>query len=210
MRQMPMPTKPTLQYAVDELYRLAVTEGKSTSTKRLSALADLCVLELAARGLSGARSEVRIPGGGRDKDWDVAWEWAGKFRLVLSLKSILKNLGGTVPNRLDDAMGETANIQLYSPEIVTGYAMIFDVSDDTPDAKTGETWASHLRANLQRLAGRRAPYWAPGTFEAFSMIEVDFAKGPQIVRGLDDFARMFDELVAETKRRNPGIGKAMA
>lgn len=204
---MPQPSVPSLQHAVNELYRLVVGEGKTTSTKRLSALADVCVAELGSRGLPGAQSEVRIPGGGREKDWDVAWAWDSKFRLVISLKSILKNLGGTVPNRLDDAMGETTNIQLYSPEIVTGYVMLFDVSEDNPD-REGDTWSAHLRRNLARLSGRRAPYWAPGTFEAFSLIEVDFSKGPVIVSGTDDFAKMMDDLAAETRRRNPGIERA--
>lgn len=199
----------SLQHAVDELYRLAVTESKATSTKRLSALAAYCVSELASRGLHGARAEVRIPGGGREKDWDVAWEWGAKFRLVLSLKSILKNLAGTVPNRLDDAMGETANIQLYSPEIVTGYIVLIDVSQDeaTPG---GHTWADRLGANLARLSGRRAPYWAPGTFEAFSLVKVDFSKRPKIVSGADALARMFDDLAAETLRRNPGAREERA
>ncbi|MFZ4574887.1 MAG: hypothetical protein ACOYN0_10855 [Phycisphaerales bacterium] len=129
---------PTMQDAVDDLYRLAVLEKKRTSTKRLSRLAEVCLAGLEARGFAKAEAEVRIPGGGREKDWDVAWKWDSKFRLVISLKSILKNLGGTVPNRLDDAMGETTNIQLYSPEIVTGYVMVFNKSEDLPD-KAGDT-----------------------------------------------------------------------
>jgi hypothetical protein len=197
----------TLQSAIDDLYRLAVLEGKSTSTKRLSKLAEVCVHALGTRGLHGARAEVRIPGGGREKDWDIAWEHDAKFRLVISLKSILKNLAGTVPNRLDDAMGETANIQLYSPEIVTGYIVIVDVSQDVP-AEEGHPWTDKLAANLTRLSGRRAPYWAPGTFESFALVKVDFSIGPRILSGESELHRLLDELVAETIRRNPGIRKA--
>jgi len=198
-------SKPSLQTAVDDLYRLTLIEGKSTSTKRLSLLADHCVGQLALRGLSGAEDEVTIPAGGRDKDWDVAWKWAGKYRLVLSLKSILKNLGGTVPNRIDDAMGETTSIQLYSPEVVTGYVMLFNIAEDKESRKHGKTWADHLKEKLSALSGRRAPYWSPGTFEAFSVVLVDFSNGPLVVGGQDEFSAMMDQLVDETRTRNPGI-----
>jgi hypothetical protein len=199
---------PTLQTAVDDLYRLTVTEGKATSTKRLSVLADLCVSELWRRGLPGAEAEVTIPAGGRDKDWDVAWKWAGKYRLVLSLKSILKNLAGTVPNRIDDAMGETTSIQLYSPEVVTGYVMLFNTADDRYSKKHGHTWAEHLTEKLSALSGRRAPYWSPGTFEAFCVVQVNFSDGPLIVGGEPAFSTMMDRLVQETNTRNPGISES--
>ena len=110
----------TAQDAVDQLFRVAVTENKATSTARLDTLAELCVQELTRRGLHGAAKEASIPGAGRRKRWDVAWQYDGKYRLGLSLKSILKNLGGTVPNRIDDLIGEVANAQLLSPEIVIG------------------------------------------------------------------------------------------
>ena len=94
----------TAQQAVDHLYHVAVTEKKATSTARLDALAEFCVQELSRRGLHGIEKEASIPGAGREKRWDVAWQYDGKYRLGLSLKSILKNLGGTVPNRIDDLM----------------------------------------------------------------------------------------------------------
>ena len=87
------------QDAVDSLYRTAVTEDKTTSTARLDTLAEYCVQELTQRGLRDVEREAAIPGAGRDKKWDVAWSYDGKYRLGLSLKSLLKNLGGTVPNR---------------------------------------------------------------------------------------------------------------
>jgi hypothetical protein len=190
-----------LKSAIDDLYRLAVSEQKSTSTKRLSFLANYCVAQLALRGLVGAESEITIDGGGRPKDWDVA---AGKYRLVISLKSILKNVSGTVPNRIDDLMGETANIQLYSPEIVAGYLLILDVSQDRQRAH-GRTWYDTLMERLTRLSGRRAPYWTPSTFESFSVVRVDFSRGCTLVDSDLVVHKMFDELVAETHKRNPGI-----
>jgi hypothetical protein len=114
-----MPTKRlTLGNTITSLYQIAVVEGKATSTVRLRALANYYVQELAARGLAGAKTERTLPGGGRPKQWDVAWKLHEKYRLAISLKSILRNLAGTVPNRTDDLMGEVVNLQMYSPEIV--------------------------------------------------------------------------------------------
>lgn len=194
-----------LAAAVTAFHQIAVIDRKTQSPQRLGVLAKACGAALAKRGLYRAEAEVTIPAGGRDKDWDVAWKWAGKYRLVISLKSILRNLAGTVPNRIDDAMGETASIQLYSPEVVTGYVVLIDAQADSFSAKHGMTWSDVLRSRLAKLSGRRAPYWSPGTFEAFSVIEVDFTDGPKINSGLDDFETMMDVLASETKVRNPGI-----
>ena len=61
------------QDAVDDLYRIAVTEEKATSTSRLDVLADYCVQELTRRGLTDVEKEAAIPGAVREKKWDVAW-----------------------------------------------------------------------------------------------------------------------------------------
>src|SRR5712691_2904195 len=113
----------SLQEAIDSLYDIAVVQQKATSTIRLQRLAEYCVQGLARRGLISAEREAIIPGGGRPKQWDVAWKYHEKYRLAISLKSILRNLAGTVPNRVDDLMGEVTNIQMYSPEVVVGYLM---------------------------------------------------------------------------------------
>jgi len=189
---------------VEWLYQKAVVDERSTSTLRLRELAAACVSGLGSRGLVGARTEVLVEGGGRPKTWDVGWSWGGKYRLVISLKSILKNLAGTVPNRIDDLMGETANIQLYSPEVVTGYVMILDVSQGN-QRRDGSTWCAVIEERLDRLAVRRAPYWTPSTFEAYSLVRVDFSQGPLIVSGADHFEGMLDRLAEEAKRRNPAI-----
>ena len=84
----------TAQDAVVDLYRIAVAEERKTSTSRLDVLADYCVQELTRRGLKAVEKEALIPGAGREKKWDVAWQYDGKYRLGISLKSLLKNLGG--------------------------------------------------------------------------------------------------------------------
>ena len=193
----------TAQQAVDHLYRVAVTENKATSTARLDTLAEFCVHELSRRGLLGVEKEASIPGAGREKRWDIAWQYDGKYRLGLSLKSILRNLGGTVPNRIDDLIGEVANAQLHSPEIVIGYVMIFNVQEDAFSPRHRSTWADLLRTRLESLSGRRAPSWTTGTVEDFVVVEVDFGSGSSIRSLSQPFKAFFDSLIKQVSIRNP-------
>ena len=193
----------TAQDAVDGLYRIAVAERKATSTPRLDMLADFCVQELARRGLRGVEKEASVPGAGREKRWDVAWRYDGKYRLGLSLKSLLRNLGGTVPNRIDDLIGEVANAQLHSPEIVIGYVMVFNVQEDAFSSRHRSTWAHLLRTRLKSLSDRRAPSWTTGTVEDFVLVEVDFGSGSAIQALSQPFEEFFETLIEQISVRNP-------
>ena len=194
----------SLQDSIDELYRIAVIEKRTTSTLRLSRLADMCIQDLELRGIGGAEKEVVVPGIGRDKKWDVAWRHDGKARLGISLKSLLSNIAGAVPNRADDLMGEMANVQLLSPEIVTGYVMVFNVDPKFEARGDGRRWVDVFGSYVEQLSGRRAPAWAAGMVEAAVVVEVDFSGGPFLVspQTLDPF---FDRLADSIKQRNPGI-----
>ena len=193
----------TISDAIDGLYDVAITQNKSQSPARLKVLSYYCIEELAARGLHGAVAEQDLPGGGRTKNWDVAWEYEGKYRLAISLKSILKNIPGTVPNRIDDLIGEVANAQLYSPEIVIGYIMILDVASDAYSPKHKSTWAELLRFRLNALSGRRPPSWAIGTIEEFVLAEVNFSVSRSLLSNAGDFDIFFDRLATEVRKRNP-------
>ncbi len=193
----------SLQEAVDNLYRVAVTDAKTTSTKRLDTLADVCVRELTKRGLQSVEKEGSIPGVGRAKQWDVAWQYDGKYRLGISLKSLLKNLGGTVPNRIDDLIGEVANAQLHSPEIVIGYIIIFNTEEDALSQKHGTTWCDLLESRLESLSGRKSPAWTTGAVEDFLLVKVNFGAGSEILSTSQPLESFFDRLLAEVKARNP-------
>lgn len=193
----------TAQDAVDALYRIAVTEEKATSTSRLDVLADFCVQELTRRRLKDVEKEASIPGAGREKKWDVAWSYDGKYRLGVSLKSLLKNLGGTVPNRIDDMIGEVTNAQLHSPEIVIGYIMIFNIAEDNFSQKHGSTWCELFRERATSLSGRRPPSWTTGTVEDFVLVEVDFSSDSSILATSQTFDTFFDTLIDQVRTRNP-------
>ena len=193
----------SLQDSVESLHRIVVIEAKPTSTKRLDLLADMCVEQLGQRGIIGAAKELPVPGISRSKVWDVAWPIDGKVRLGISLKSLLKNVSGTVPNRVDDLAGEMANVQLLSPEIVTGYVMIFDTTGGG-HRQDGTRWVDFFRAAIDRLSGRDAPAWAAGMVEASIVVEVDFSDGARIVNK-PDMSNFFETLARCVRDRNPDM-----
>jgi hypothetical protein len=174
---------------------------------RLNMLAQYCIEAFERAGLPGVRGgkadEVGIRGLGRQKDWDLAYVLAGKPRLLISLKSILRNLSGVVPNRLDDLMGEVANVQQLSPELVIGYVVIMDEKENSPRRDGTGTWIDHFEANLRRIAIRRAPLWNQGLIEGAWLIRIDSRKpvGQRVVEtteadaaGVGFFQALLDEL----------------
>jgi hypothetical protein len=185
----------------------------STSPLRLQALADYVIELLIDSGLpsasGGSERELKVPGLARTKNWDVAYEFAGKFRLLVSLKSMLKNIAGTVPNRLDDLQGELANVQQLRPEIVIGYVILFDMAMDTKRTD-GLMWSDFFEAALQRIAIRRAPLWNQGLLEGLWFVRFD-SRRPQDGRLIDPAKTALDRdafvkaLLAELRLREPAI-----
>ncbi len=190
----------SLHDAIADLHRIVYVERKVQSPARLNLLADYCIQQLDARGIRGAIRERKIPGVGRAKLWDVAWEYDGKIRLAISLKSLMSNLAGTTPNRIDDLMGEVANVQLQSPEVVLGYVMVINRQLDDRQGR----WTNWFRSCLEELSGRNAPAWATGTIEAHVLVEAAFEPNPAILSGAAEFDDFFDTLVARVVERNPG------
>ncbi len=189
--------------------------GKAAqSTKRLTLLADHLKSVIADAGLPGAQGgssgELTVPGLARRKDWDVAYEFAGKFRLLISMKSMLKNVAGTVPNRLDDLMGEIANVQQLAPEIVVGYVILFDVAEDSIRREDKRYWSEFFKDALANITIRKAPLWNQGLLEGSWFIRFDSRKPRgerlidrmQVARDRDTFVL---SLLWELKRREPAI-----
>lgn len=168
---------PSLSDAVDKLLA-----SKTQNPGRLDLLATYCIEAFKRAGLPGVQGgkadEVGIRGLGRKKDWDLAYVLAGKPRLLVSLKSILKNLSGVIPNRLDDLMGEVANVQQLSPELVIGYVVIMDEKEDSRRQADDRTWIDHFASNLNKISIRRAPLWNQGLIEASWLIRIDSRKPP--------------------------------
>lgn len=173
----------------------------------MNTLASFCIEEFTRHGLPGVRGgqadEIGIRGFGRQKDWDLAYVLADKPRLLVSLKSILRNLPGTVPNRLDDLMGEAANVQQLSPEVVIGYVVIMDEAEDSNRRDRKGTWSDYFEGTLRKIAIRRAPLWNQGLIEAAWLIRINSQQpeGKRIsnsqdmdAKGTSFFRALLDEL----------------
>ena len=202
----------TLSEAVDDLL-----QRKTQDSGRLDKLAEYCIEAFALAGLPGVSggkaNEVGIRGLGRQKDWDLAFVLAGKPRLLVSLKSILKNISGVVPNRLDDLMGEAANVQQLSPELVIGYVVIMDQAEDSPH-RSGGTWIDKFESNLRKIAIRKAPLWNQGLIEGIWLIRIDSRNplGERVVSvhsvdaaGTQFFKALLDELYLREPTLKPTL-----
>jgi hypothetical protein len=202
----------SLDEVVDDLLARRIQDAG-----RLHMLAQYCIQAFERAGLPGLRGgkadEVGIRGLGRQKDWDLAYVLAGKPRLLISLKSILRNLSGVVPNRLDDLMGEVANVQQLSPELVIGYVVIMDEKENSLRRDGTGTWIDHFEANLRRIAIRRAPLWNQGLIEGAWLIRIDSRKpvGQRVVETTEADAAgvgFFQALLDELYLREPALRRS--
>ena len=109
-----------------------------------------------------------------------------------------------MPNRIDDLIGETANVQLYSPEIVVAYIMVFDIEQDTVSATHGVPWAEVVNRRLTALSGRRRPAWTTGVVEDYVLVKVRFRSQSQVVSTSQSMDAFFDGIVEQVVQRNPG------
>ncbi|RTG96717.1 hypothetical protein [Thermus scotoductus] len=208
-------------------------EKPAQSKRRWDLLADYCMARLEARGLrgllGGSRGEVSVRGFARAKDWDVvllapllAGGGGGRIqhpgekpRLLLSLKSVLRNPLGSLPNRLDDLLGEVSSVQMLYPEVVIGYVVVLDhgafgKSAGGKAAKAGgEEWEegyNRFKERLAHLTQRRPPLWAQGLIEGHWVIEVD-SRTPGLFLDLEATLEageaFFDALVGALREREP-------
>lgn len=198
-----------LEVAID-----AIIGRHKNDSNRLQPLANYVIGRFAEHGLAGmtggSTKELRIPGLARHKDWDVAYDFAGKPRLLVSLKSIWKNASGVVPNRLDDLMGEAANAQQMSPELVIGYVMLFDTSVDNMRSEDKRPWSQFLEERLGRISIRRAPLWNQGLIEGSWLVRFNSLApaGHRVtdLAGTEAAGGAFiDSLLGELHLREPAI-----
>jgi hypothetical protein len=160
-----------------------------------------CCEELTRRGLSGAEIEKLLPGSYRDKIWDVGRiSEAGEVTLGISCKSIISNHAGTVPNRIDDMLGEAGNLHRRWPRAVIGYLFMMSRVDESVDRRgkraaaiakgtpesvvmqkareQGDAWFQRLGDSVGEASGRLGPDDFPEKFEVVSCSLLDFDAGP--------------------------------
>lgn len=199
----------SLEHCIESLL-----QSPKTSTARLLPLADFVKSQFQYAGLANVRGgsggELCVPGLARVKDWDVAYEFAGKFRLLVSLKSLLKNLSGSIPNRLDDLQGELANVQQLWPEIVIGYVVLVDVATDSLRKQDGTAWLDYFEYALRRISIRQPPLWNQGLLEALWYIRFDSTRpfGSRLVDPLrteQEGHQFIATLVRELAKREPAV-----
>lgn len=197
----------------------------SRASNRQEAIQLYCCEELRRRGLEGVEIETDMPGAYRSKKWDVGRLMDGEPTLGISCKSIIGNHGGTVPNRVDDMLGEAVNLHRVFPKAVLGYFFMMGRVDESraTQEKTersggmtparlaqlqadGDTWFERLVKSVSSASGRTGPDDCPEKFEAVSCSQVDFTTEPyEVVVHKDGLSpdAFFDRL-AEIHRQRFG------
>ena len=170
------------------------------ASNRQEAIQLYCCEELHKRGVARAEIEVAMPGAYRDKKWDVGLIEAGKPRLGISCKSIISNFAGTVPNRVDDMLGEAVDLHRLHPEAVLGYLFMMARVDESKATREkterlggmsgerlaqlqgdGDRWFNRLVESVSKAANRIGPEDHPEKFEVVSCSQVDFRLEPYAV-----------------------------
>lgn len=204
-----MPTVAELQGVID-----AIMIRSPQDSTRLGPLADYAIQQLTHYGLpgvhGGSQGELAVQGLARVKNWDVAYEFHKKPRLLVSMKSIWANVSGTVPNRLDDMMGEAANVQQLAPEVVIGYVMIFDVKNDTKRKEDNLMWSEFCHQGIKRVAVREPPLLNQGLVEGtwFILVNSTFPAGSRLVNpqsAVDEGDVFCKSLLRKLYQREPAI-----
>jgi len=173
-----------------------IETGKSTQAPdRLAPLQTYLAWELEKRGIGDRRGiDDAVLGFVRTKDIDVvAWR-ADQPVVAISCKSLFKNPGGTVPNRLDDAIGEAVNLRKRWPAIRLGYVMIFDMRIAKPGPRSHD-WSLVLQEGILRLTNNESP---PPIIDSAALFLIEAARPKLAFASVDptlEFEGFFDRLL---------------
>lgn len=193
-------------------------QGRSRqAANRMAAIQELIRRELADRFSSvgpmlSVAAERPIKGKHRTKNWDVALQYASRYQLAVSTKAIISNVSGTVPNRVDDALGECVNVHAHDPGMVLGYLFVMDRGGGQQKTRDGRLWLDIFADSLSSFSGRRSPQDGYELFEAAVLLEVDFSVNPPVFSfhpRLQTWDQFFDLLVNQVRSRNPVINRLM-
>lgn len=201
----------------------ALTEYRTRQARdsgRMRVVQAWCCEELAARGIADVEVEVRCSGAYRAKNWDVALVENGEVTLAISTKTLVSNHGGSIPNRIDDMIGEAANLHRLHPNAVLGYLAFMHIEDESAAFKkrmassadpTGlvkvnraaaKVWYDRWVQAVTAASGRQTSTDPCETWEAASvqLIDLDDPVHPLAARPLDTDA-FFDRLVLVYRQR---------
>jgi hypothetical protein len=141
------------------------------------------------------RGEYRV------KKWDVGAVVDGQPRLAISCKSIIANHGGTVPNRIDDLLGESVSLHRAYPRAVLGYLLMMSRRDESKATnewvqrqgglsrevlvvlnEKADGWFERLVESVTSASGRAGPRDRRELFEVVSCAQIDFDVQPFKIR----------------------------
>ncbi|MCC7106805.1 MAG: hypothetical protein IT307_16860 [Chloroflexi bacterium] len=148
-------------------FKTRAPRASNRMTKIQELVRDELETRFSALGHLAETTPERPPRGAhRTKCWDVVFRYADRVQLAISTKSIMANVSGTVPNRIDDAMGECVNIHAHDPGMVLGYLLVMDATGGEVRNNQGRRWVDVFAESLLSFPGRRSEQDARELFEA--------------------------------------------
>lgn len=144
------------------------------SARRMEPIQTYCIEQLDARGLAGCDIEKTVRVAYKRKAWDVVKLGPdNRPQLAITCRSIISNHGGTVPNRIDDLLGEGVSLHRAFPNAVAGYLLVMSLRDERREAGSAppaRDWFAQLVASVTRVGGRGSPQDLPERFEAIACL----------------------------------------
>ncbi len=162
-----------------------------------------CVDQLTAAGIKGATTELKLPGAYRKKNWDVGLMVDDQPQLAISCKSIVRNIPGTVPNRLDDMLGEAVNLHRAYPQAVIGYLILLADQDGRND-KNMDHWFERCGSRLQLVMPRASASKPAEQWESVCLLQMPLGRRLDWVKthpGCDTLPAFFERLATKHKQR---------
>lgn len=109
-----------------------------------------------------------------------------------------------------DLMGEAANVQQMSPEIVVGHILLFDAKADSIRRQDNLYWSQYFENAVKSMAIRKAPLWNQGLLEGtwFIKFASRHSMGSRVLepsKAQNDGEMFFSALLRELKVREPVI-----
>lgn len=179
--------------------------GASFATLREQLLTDLDQIEKQRR-----KRRLRVLGGYLEKEIDVCYivEDTGPL-LAISVKSQMSSIAKNAINRFEEYVGDAANLHTRYPLLVLGFLLLVPVSDETFD-ETGapKDLLYRVEALLEQATGRVTGA-NPGSYEASTLLVVDFNQTPPTIHpsfpAPDSPLRIegfFERLMEQYRQRN--------
>jgi len=166
--------RPSTLRTLEEVQKRIRSRLRSKTHKELR---ELLLSDIGQLADAMRRARISVHGGYLAKQMDVSVlvEDTGPL-LAVSVKSQMLSIRKNAINRFEEYVGDSTNLHTRHPMLVLGFLLLLPVCEDTVDSSNQPTEALERIAHLlEQATGRDEPIGALGSYEASTLLLVDFA-----------------------------------